>query len=142
MASQLSIVVTGTNRHDVKQLPEVLGGQSYWAPTGDWRDTPVFVRWCRLYGQAGTTKDWGVRLWSSCLLASRGRQRQGEVPDYCPRCWVVEVYHCWFNRFRKLRVHCEEERPKLPRIAEARLGYHRLSKGARTDNMDNFLVGF
>lgn len=103
----LSLVVTGANRHDVKQLEAVLDGIVVERPKVE----KVTQHLCGDKAYRGTP----------ALLAITGRkyiphikQRNEEIqekkdnPEYKARRWVVEVSHSWFNRFRKILVRFEK----------------------------------
>jgi hypothetical protein len=43
--------------------------------------------------------------------------------DFIPRRWIVECFHSWMNRFRKLIPRYEKNRSLLPRITPSRRRY-------------------
>lgn len=102
----LSLIVTGTNRHDVTQLVPVL--DAVVVP----RPKPRAKRSENLCADAGFTgqpadraiRERGYRP----HVHSRAKERQRRIRGYKPRRWVVEVTHSWFNRFRKLLVRYEK----------------------------------
>lgn len=100
----LSIVVTGANRHDVKQLEAVLDSIVVKRPEGEqhlcadkaYRGEPAL--------KAITKREYIPHI----KQRNEEIQEKKENPDYKARRWVVEVSHSWFNRFRKVLVRFEK----------------------------------
>ncbi|MDR2742456.1 MAG: hypothetical protein LBB98_09935 [Treponema sp.] len=85
----IGIVVSGATRHDVKLWISTVHpeGMNIWLDAG--------------YGGAQKLVE-GIGYKGHI----RGR---GEDPGLVARRWVVEVYHSWMNRLRKLLVRCEKK---------------------------------
>jgi putative transposase len=104
----LSLVVTGTNRHDVSQLEAVFEGVMVK------RNNPPKRRHKHLCADAGCTGAAALKIIESHghIPHVKGRgQEAGELrrdPKKKARRWVVEVAHSWFNRFRKLLIQYEK----------------------------------
>lgn len=103
----LSIVVTGANRHDVKQLEAVLDGIVIKRP----KEQEVTQHLCGDKAYRGTLALLAI---TSREYIPHIKQRNEEIqekkdnPEYKARRWVVEVSHSWFNRFRKILVRFEK----------------------------------
>lgn len=104
----LSVVVTGANRHDVKQLPDVLDAIVIERP-------PVTdEKPQNLCADAGYVGEKARQQIEERGYTPHVRPRGEEIdekaknPEYRARRWVVEVCHSWFNRFRKLLVRYEK----------------------------------
>ena len=104
----LSIIVTGANRHDVRQLAAALDAIVVQRPA------PPERRSKHLCADAGYTGAPAL-----CTIEEHGyiphvkgrRQEATEQrrhPTKRARRWIVEVAHSWFNRFRKLLVRYEK----------------------------------
>ncbi len=104
----VAVVVTGANRHDMKQLAALLDATVVEpAPTG--RPHLVLDRGydyesCRAEAAArGYTAHIPPKASAATPLPPPGH------PDrHPPRRWVVEVAHSWFNRFRRLLTRWEK----------------------------------
>jgi transposase len=104
----LSLVVTGANEHDVTQVDAVLRAIMVK------RKTPRIRRSKHLCADAGYRGRPAL-----AIIESHGyiphvvdRRKEADIKRRAPtkkaRCWVVEVCHSWFNRFRKLLVRYEK----------------------------------
>lgn len=100
----LSIVVTGANRHDVKELAAVLDGKII--------SLKKHKRQNLCADKAYVGKK-AVRQIRQRKYIPHVRQRREEKvlmkKGFKPRRWVVEACHSWFNRFRKLLVRYEKK---------------------------------
>ena len=104
----LSLVVTGSNRHDVSQLEAVL--DAIVVPRGN----PPHRRHKHLCADAGYTGAPALKIIEEHGYTPHVKGRGQEAselkrdPEKKARRWVVEVAHSWFNRFRKLLVRYEK----------------------------------
>lgn len=104
---QLSIVVTGANRHDVTQLEAVLDGVVVERPKAE----KVKQHLCADKAYRGEP---ALLVITAREYIPHIKQRNEEIqekkenPKYKARRWVVEVSHSWFNRFRKILVRFEK----------------------------------
>lgn len=106
----LSIVVTGANCHDVKQLAALLDARVI-GPLSDESGTPPTQNLCADAGYTGEAADQTIRSHGLVPhVRSRKDEHTAKVANegYKPRRWVVEVSHSWFTRFRKLLVRYEK----------------------------------
>ncbi len=104
----MSLVVTGANVHDCKQLDEVLGTIVVK------RQDPRCRRNKHLCADAGYRGAEHVRTieYHGYIPHVVSRRAEADVQrrdsHKKARRWVVEVCHSWFNRFRKLLVRYEK----------------------------------
>lgn len=104
----LSIVVTGANVHDCKQLDDVLGAIVVK------REDPPIRRNKHLCTDAGYRGVEHLRTieYHGYIPHVVDRRKEADNkrrdPKKKARRWVVEVCHSWFNRFRKLLVRYEK----------------------------------
>ncbi|MFT3790614.1 MAG: IS5 family transposase [Rudaea sp.] len=104
----LSIVVTGANVHDVKEIDTVLAARMLK------RTLPHHRRSAHLCADAGyrgqTALDTMERHGYIAHVVDRAKETEAKRrdPRKKARRWVVEVCHSWFNRFRKLLVRYEK----------------------------------
>ena len=99
----LSVVLSGANTHDIKLLEETLDSIIISRPA-------VTQNLCLDAGYTGSTQSVEKRQYTA-HIRPRGEERK-EIernPDFKARCWVVEVTHSFFNRFRKLLVRFEKK---------------------------------
>ena len=93
----LSLVVSGANAHDSTLLGKALDARVVQPPEG------VEQNVCLDAGFVGKEKEVTSR---SCIphIRPRGEEALNIVrnPDFKARRWVVECFHSWLNRFRKL----------------------------------------
>jgi len=93
----LSLVVSGANTHDSKLLGEALDARVVTAPAD------VEQNVCLDAGFAGKAEEVVSR---GCIphIRPRGEEALEIVrnPDFKARRWVVECFHSWLNKFRKL----------------------------------------
>jgi len=104
----LSVVVSGANRHDVKQLAEVLDGIVVPRPKVT-EKAPQNL--CADAGYSGKPAHEQIESRGyTPHVRPRGEEiaEKAKNPKYKARRWVVEVCHSWFNRFRKLLVRFEK----------------------------------
>lgn len=100
----LSIVVTGANRHDVKQLEAVLDNVVVERPKSEqnlcadkgYRGEPALL--------AMISRDYLPHI----KKRHEEIQEKKENPQYQAKRWVVEVSHSWLNRFRKILIRFEK----------------------------------
>ena len=96
----LSLIATGTNRHDVTQLALLLDAAIFTPPGRDM---------AYLYadkGYDGEPVQRAITERGYVPLVCRKKRRPGR--PWKNRRWVVEVAHSWFNRFRTLLVRYEK----------------------------------
>ena len=104
----LSLVVTGANRHDVSRLEAVLDAVVVQ------RATPPHRRHKHLCANAGYIGAPALKVIEEHRYIPRVKGRGKEAGELKrdrakkARCWVIEVAHSWFNRFRKLLVRYEK----------------------------------
>ena len=104
----LSIVVTGANVNDSKQLEQVLKNIVVRRPM------PTKRRSKHLCADAGYRGAELLRIieWHGYIAHVVDRSTEAKTkqrhPERKARRWVVEVCHSWFNRFRKLLVRNEK----------------------------------
>jgi len=109
----LSLVVSGANTHDSKLLDDVLGARIVSPAEGTEQDVcldAAFVGKEEVVEAHGYTPH----------IRPRGEEAQ-EIkrnPDFKARRWIVELFHSWMNRFRKL----------IPRYEKTDLSYCALLK--------------
>ena len=106
----LATVLSGANRHDMKQLADLLDAQVYEAPAAVGErhlclDRGYDYDQCRETAAAhGYTPHIPPKASAAQPLPLPGH------PDrHPPRRWVVEVSHSWFNRFRRLLIRWEKQ---------------------------------
>ncbi len=102
------MVVTGANRHDMKQLAELLDATVVEpTPTGPPQlvlDRGDDYQACRDAAVArGDTPPIPPKA-----SAERPIPPPGDPDRHPPRRWVVEVAHSWFTRFRRLLTRWEQ----------------------------------
>ena len=105
----LSIVVEAANVHDVKLLEKTLDGVVIERPEPT-EENPQNL--CLDAGYTGEEHEKTVAERGYILhLRPRGEEaKEIELnPDFKARRWVVEVFHSWVNRFRKLLVRYEKK---------------------------------
>jgi len=108
----LATVLSGANRHDMKQLADLLDAvlipQPPAAP-GEGRhlclDRGYDYDQCR---EAATARGYTPHI-PPKASAARPLPPPGDPARHPPRRWVVEVGHSWFNRFRRLLVRWEKQ---------------------------------
>lgn len=104
----LSLVVTGANVHDCKQLDAVLTSVVVK------RKNPPQRRSKHLCADAGYRGAEHLRTieghgYIPHVVSRRSEAKaKKQAPGTKARRWVVEVCHSWFNRFRKLLVRYEK----------------------------------
>lgn len=102
----LSVVVTGANRHDVSQLGNVLANRVVESILKEQTENL-----CADAGYAGEAPRVAmVAAGYQPHMRSRGEEQREQIvnPLFVARRWVVEAYHSWFNRFRKLAIRYEK----------------------------------
>jgi transposase len=105
----LSVVLTGANVHDVKGLEAVLNTIVVERP--DWRGVP-YENLCADAGYFGEPALETIVLRGYIPhVVSRGTEKQELKNDRNKKArrWVVERFHSWLNRFRKLLVRYEKK---------------------------------
>ena len=126
----MSLVVTGANQHDVRQLDAVL--QAIMVK----RKTPSVRRSKHLCADAGYRGRRALEIMESHgyipHVVSRGKEVDAKRRDPTKKAWrwVVDVCHRWFNRFRKLLVRYEKlERSfmALNHVAAAIIAFRKVS---------------
>ena len=99
----MSIVVTGTNRHDVTQVEDVLKNRVR-KPRGR-----IKQHLCADAGYSGEKSEAIMKKHHYIPhIRPRGEEKIAIQNGYKARRWIVEVAHSWFNRFRKLLVRYEK----------------------------------
>jgi len=102
-------VVEAANVHDVKLLEATLDGIVIERPEPT-EEKPQNL--CLDAGYTGQEHEKTVAD-RKYILHLRPRNEEAEEieknPDFKPRRWVVEVFHSWINRFRKLLVRYEKK---------------------------------
>ena len=99
----MSIVVTGTNRHDVTQVEDVLKNRVR-KPRGR-----IKQHLCADAGYSGEKSEAIMKKHHySPHIRPRGEEKIAIQNGYKARRWIVEVAHSWCNRFRKLLVRYEK----------------------------------
>lgn len=100
--------MTGANRHDVSQIEAVLDAivlkrtnpsmrrSKHLCADAGYTGAPA-LEIIKKHGYIPHVKGWG----------QEASERKRE-PNKKARCWIVEVAHSWFNRFRKLLVRYEK----------------------------------
>lgn len=105
----LGLVVTGANRNDFKETPNVLDSIVIKRPK------PTKNNKQHLCGDKGydypdvrqVLKEYGY----TAHIKSRGEEStaKAKIPGYRARRWVVERTHSWMNRFRRLLIRWEKQ---------------------------------
>ena len=105
----LAVLLSGANTHDVKLLEETLDHIVVLRPQPDEEHPQNF---CLDAGYTGC-KDKVQERGYIPHIQPRGEEKKEleRNPDFRARCWVVEVTHSFFNRFRKLLVRFERKPP-------------------------------
>lgn len=104
----LSVVASGANRHDVKQLPGVLDGIVALRPAPT-PEKPQHLCADAAYVGEAARKDMTSRGYTPHVRSRREEKVEKTAnSQYKARRWVVEACHSWFNRFRKLLVRYEK----------------------------------
>ena len=99
----MSIVVTGTNRHDVTQIEAVLKNRVR-KPRGRTKQNL-----CADAGYSGKKSKEIMQVYRyEPHIRPRGEEKIAVQNGFKARRWIVEVVHSWFNRFRKLLVRYEK----------------------------------
>ena len=99
----LSLVVTGANRQDVTQVENVLKSRQR-RPRGRTKQNL-----CADKGYQSEEAEEIMRKYGyTPHVRSRGEEKEQMKAGYKPRRWIVEVFHSWFNRFRKSLVRYEK----------------------------------
>jgi putative transposase len=106
----LAVVLSGANRHDMKQLADLLDAQVYAAPPpGEERhlclDRGYDYDQCR---EAAATRGYTPHIPPKASEA-RPLPPPEDPARHPPRRGVVEVGHSWFNRFRRLLARWEKK---------------------------------
>ena len=94
----LSLIVTGANVHDSKMIGALLDARVV-RPA----DPGTAGNLCLDAGYVGKAAEVSERGYVP-HIRPRG-EKVDEIqrnPDFVPRRWVVEAFHSWLNRFRKL----------------------------------------
>jgi putative transposase len=105
----LSIVVTAANVHDVKLLVDTLDGIVIERPEPT-EENPQNL--CLDAGYKGIDHAASVAARGYILHLQSRNEEAIEIehnPEFKARRWVVEVFHSWLNRFRKLLVRFEKK---------------------------------
>jgi transposase len=102
------VLVTGANRHDMKQLAALLDATVVEpAPPG-----PPQLALDRGYDYDACRAEAAARGYTAHIPPKATEERPlpppGHPGRHPPRRWVVEVAHSWFNRFRRLLVRWEK----------------------------------
>jgi transposase len=105
----LSLIVSGANTHDSKKIGELLD-----ARVAHPDDEATIENLCLDAGYVGKAKEVSARGYIP-HIRPRGEEisESERNPDFIPRRWVVECFHSWMNRFRKL----------IPRYEKTDLSY-------------------
>jgi len=102
-----SLIVTGANRHDVRELGAVLDAPII--PAGP--DEEIQPNLCADAGSTREPAEEIIRAHGNIPhVRSRGEEKSEKAhnPQYRAKRWVVEVCHSWFNQFRKLIVRYQK----------------------------------
>ena len=106
---QLSLIVTGANTHDSKAIGDLLDARVVQP-----EDPETVQNLCLDAGYVGKEAD--VRAHGYVPhIRPRGEEADKikRDPNFKPRRWVVEAFHSWMNKFRKL----------VPRYEKSDLSY-------------------
>ena len=102
----VALEITGANRHDMKQLADLLDGTVI-APA------PPHLALDRGYDYDACRNAASARGYIPHIPARASAERPlpppGHPDRHPPRRWVVEVAHSWFNRFRRLLTRTEKQ---------------------------------
>ncbi|MDR3300266.1 MAG: transposase [Candidatus Accumulibacter sp.] len=99
----LSLIVSGANVHDSKKLGALLDARQAHPSDG------VIENLCLDAGYVGKADEVSTRGYIP-HIRPRGEEisESERRPDFIPRRWVVECFHSWTNRFRKLTPRYEK----------------------------------
>jgi len=102
----LSVTVTGANVHDVRELEALLQGIQLEAPA--YRRAPSHL--CLDAGYVGEDSETLIRREGLIPhIRPRGEEKTETQQGKQPRRWVVERFHSWLNRYRRLLVRWEKK---------------------------------
>jgi transposase len=105
----LSLIVSGANTHDSKKIGALLDARVV-RP----EDETTIENLCLDAGYVGKADEVSVRGYIPHIRPRGEEVSEAERnPDFIPRRWVVECFHSWMNRFRKL----------IPRYEKTDLSY-------------------
>jgi putative transposase len=121
-------VIAPANRNDMKLVAQTLDAVAVERPAPT-RHAPQHLCADKGYDFAVCRQEAEERAYRP-HIRSRGDERREKArhPEAQPRCWVVEVCHAWFNRFRKILVRFEKLEPThlgLPQFACAYIDLRR-----------------
>jgi transposase len=104
----LSLIVSGANTHDSKMIGKLLDARVVRPADGTTENL------CLDAGYVGKAEEVSGRGYIP-HIRPRGEEisESERNPDFIPRRWVVECFHSWMNRFRKL----------IPRYEKTDLSY-------------------
>ena len=104
----VAIVISGANRHDMKQLADLLAAVVIEPTPAE----PPNLALDRGYDYDACRAAVVVRGYVAHIPPKATEHRPlpppGDPDRHPPRRWVVEVSHSWFNRFRRLLVRWEK----------------------------------
>ena len=105
----MAVLLTGANRHDMKKLAELLDATVIEpAPV-----EPPHLALDRGYDYGDCRDAAAARGYTAHIppkaSAATPLPPPGHPDRHPPRCWVVEVTHAWFNRFRRLLTRWEKQ---------------------------------
>jgi len=112
----LAVVLSGANRHDMKQLADLLDAVVRPCPlVADPADPAAGPQLCLDRGYdydqcraAATARGYTPHI-PPKASAAQPLPPPGHPDRHPPRRWVVEVSHSWFNRFRRLLIRWEKQ---------------------------------
>jgi putative transposase len=105
----LAVVVAGANRHDMKRLADTLDALVVERPEPT-AEAPQHVCLDKGYDYDECRQGAAQQEYIAHMRSRGEEQREKrEIAGYRPRRWVVEVWHSWLNRFRKLLVRFEKK---------------------------------
>jgi transposase len=125
----VAVLVTGANRHDMKQLADLLDATVVEpAPTG-----PPHLVLDRGYDDERCRDAAAARGYTAHIPPKASAERPlpppGDPERHPPRRWVVEVGHSWFTRFRRLLVRWEQRAATdlgFVQLAACLIGYRKI----------------
>ena len=94
----LSLIVSGAHTHDSKKIGELLDVRGV-----RHADETTIENLCLDAGDVGKAGEVSARGYIPHIRPRGEEISEAERnPDFFPRRWVVECFHSWMNRFRKL----------------------------------------
>ena len=106
----LAVVLSGANRHDMKQLADLLDAQLYEVAAAEGEERHLCLD--RGYDYDQCREAAAARGYTPHIPPKPSEAQPlpppGDPARHPPRRWVVEVGHSWFNRFRRLLVRWEK----------------------------------